>query len=101
MMVEASVSIPGVSGIPNTKSAEKRLRQGVKRRERNDARKRELKRAIKQVEKAIRVGDRERAEALIPQLMKAADKAARHRAVHPNRAARIKARLMKRVQTLA
>lgn len=87
--------------IPNTKSAEKRLRQSLKRRARNLERKRALRIVVKQLTRALAAGDKAKAEELIPQLMKAADKAAKTRAIHPNKAARIKSRLMKRIQQLA
>jgi len=93
--------IQGVIGIPNTRSAKKRLRQSLARRERNLMRKRALKQAIKQLKRAIAAGDKQKAQELIPQLMKAADKAAKRRAIHPNKAARIKSRLMKRLQALS
>lgn len=87
--------------IPNTSSAEKRLRQNWARRERNRARKLELRRRIKELEKAVRSGDQAKAQELIPQLERAADKAAQRRVIHPNKAARLKSRLMRRVQSLS
>lgn len=63
-------------------------------------RKQALKRVMKQLKKALAAGDKAKAEELVPELMKVADKAAKHRTIHPNKAARIKSRLMKRLQTL-
>lgn len=86
--------------IPNTRSAKKRLRQSLIRRERNLQRKQALRRVMKQYKKALAAGDQAKAQELVPELMKAADKAAKHRTIHPNKAARIKSRLMKRLQAL-
>jgi len=77
--------------IPNTKSAKKALRQSLVRRQRNLRRKQAMRRAIE-------AGDREKAEGLVPQLMSVVDKAAKHRTIHPNKAARIKAKWMKRLR---
>lgn len=71
------------------------------RRQRNLKRKEALKWAIKRLKKAIAAGDRAKAQELVPQLMKAADKAAKRRVIHPNKAARIKSRLMRRLQALS
>ncbi len=87
--------------IPNTKSAKKALRQNLRRRERNLKRKEALKQALKQFRHAIMAGDKTKAEQLVPQLMKAADKAAQRRVIHPNKAARLKSRLMRRLHALA
>lgn len=46
-------------------------------------------------------GDRAEAEAAMPEIVKAADKAAQRNVIHPNRAARIKSRLMKRLRALS
>jgi len=89
-----------VIAIPNTRSAKKRLRQSLKRRERNLERKRALRIVVKQIKRALTAGDKAQAEELIPRLMQAADKAAKKRAIHPNKAARIKSRLMKRIRAL-
>lgn len=73
------------------------MRQNEKRRLRNLRRKRQIRRLIKQLQQHLEAGEREQAQALVPQLMKAVDKAAQRRAIHPNKAARLKSRLMKRV----
>ena len=90
-----------VIAIPNTRSAKKRLRQSLVRRERNLERKRALRIVVKQIKRALAAGDKTKAQELIPQLMKVADKAAKKRAIHPNKAARLKSRLMKRIQALS
>jgi small subunit ribosomal protein S20 len=87
--------------IPNIKSAKKRMRQNATRRERNLARRGALKKTVKQVKKAVEAGDKNAAQALVPELMKVADKAAKHNVIHANKAARLKSRLVKRIQALA
>lgn len=77
------------------------MRQSLKRRERNLKRKEALRRAIREFKRALVAGDKAQAERLIPQLMKAADKAASRYVIHPNKAARIKSRLLKRFQALS
>ena len=84
--------------IPNTKTAKKNLRQSLKRREQNLKRKEALHRIVKQLKKALAAGDKARVQELIPQLMQVTDKAAQKHVIHPNKAARLKSRLMKRVQ---
>lgn len=46
----------------------------------------------------IIAGEKEKAKELLPQLMKAADKAAAKGAIHKNKAARIKSRMMKKIR---
>lgn len=83
------------------KSAKKRVRQNTKRRERNDARRRALKQAVKRFRKAEAASDKAEAQAAMPEIVKAADKAAQRNVIHPNRAARIKSRLMRRLNALS
>ncbi len=49
----------------------------------------------RKVQKHVEVGERKEAQAALPQLQKAVDKAAARGVIHPNRAARLKARLAK------
>jgi small subunit ribosomal protein S20 len=86
--------------IPNIASAEKRLRQSEKRRGLNRSRKAALKRVVKQIRLHVDAGEKSDAVALLPQLSKAADKAAKRNTIHKNRAARIKSRWVKKVQAL-
>ncbi|MEW5826622.1 MAG: 30S ribosomal protein S20 [Candidatus Bipolaricaulota bacterium] len=89
-----------MSEIPNIASASKRLRQSEKRRGLNRARKAALKRVVKQIRQFLVAGDKKEAVALLPQLAKAADKAAQRNTIHKNRASRIKSRWAKKVQAL-
>jgi len=86
--------------IPNIASAAKRLRQSEKRRGLNRSKKADIKRIVKEIRRSIEAGDKSAAVALLPQLAKAADKAAQGNAIHANRAARIKSRWTKKVQGL-
>jgi len=52
---------------------------------------------MRQIRKHLIAGQKQEAQALLPQLAKAADKAAAHGAIHKNKAARLKARFMKLV----
>ena len=84
--------------IPNIASAKKRLRQNRKRRGLNRSKKAAVKRVVKQIRLHMESGDEAAARDLLPQLAKAADKAAKRNTIHPNKAARIKSRWMKKVQ---
>lgn len=73
------------------------MRQSEKRRLRNLRRRQAIKQAIKEIKQHLAAGEPEKARELLPQLMKAADKAAKGGAIHPNKAARIKSRWMRKV----
>ena len=88
-----------MSTIPNIASASKRLRQSQKRRGLNRAKKAAIKRVERQIRLHLEAGEKEAARALLPELAKAADKAAKRNTIHANKAARIKSRWTKRVQT--
>ncbi len=84
--------------IPNIASAEKRLRQSVKRRGLNRAKKAEIRKVVKQIRLLLGSGDNQGAASLLPDLAKAVDKAAKRNTIHPNKAARIKSRWTQKVQ---
>jgi small subunit ribosomal protein S20 len=86
-----------VIAIPNIRSAQKRLRQSEVRRVRNRTRKRAIRRVAKEIKARLDAGDRSGAEALLPALNKAADKAAQRHAIHRNKASRIKAQWARRI----
>jgi small subunit ribosomal protein S20 len=85
--------------IPKIRSAKKQLRQSVKRRGLNRARKAAVKRVAKDIRVNLAAGDKGAASALLPRLAKAADKAAQRHSIHKNKASRIKSRWMKKVQS--
>jgi small subunit ribosomal protein S20 len=65
------------------------------RRRRNDARRGAIRFWRRKVQKLVEAGGASEAQQSLPQLQKAVDKAAARGVIHPNRAARIKARLAK------
>jgi small subunit ribosomal protein S20 len=86
--------------IPNIRSAEKRLRQNDKRWRLNRSRRMALKSVMRQIRLHLSSQDKESARSLLPELAQAADKAARHHAIHKNKASRIKSRWTKKVESL-
>jgi small subunit ribosomal protein S20 len=85
------------SAIPNTRSAKKQLRQNLRRRRRNDLRKSAIRYWRRTLQSLIKEGKLEEAVKVFPNFQKAVDKAAQRRAIHPNRAARLKARMARRL----
>lgn len=81
--------------MPNTKSAIKRVRQSEKRTQRNRYFKSTARTYMKRARRLIESGELTEAEAVIVQAYRALDKAAQKGAIHKNKAARNKARLMK------
>ena len=84
--------------MPNTKSAEKRLRQNIVRRARNRSIKRTVRTQCRKVREAITAGDVERAEAEFRLAAKHLDRAGGKNLIHPNAAARIKSRLSAKIK---
>lgn len=79
--------------MPNSKSAEKRLRQSQDRNQRNRAAKSSIRTQIRKVRTAITAGDPEAGTAELRLATKKLDQAASKRLIHPNLAARTKSRL--------
>lgn len=86
--------------MPNTEQAKKRMRQNEKRRLLNRARKSELKTFTKHTLTAIEQGSVTDAEENFRLAQKKADKAAKTNTIHPNKAARRKSRLQKKINAL-
>ena len=78
--------------MPRIRSAKKRLRQNAPRRDRNKSQLSALRTAVKQVRAAATPAEAKAAYRKAEQLL---DRAASKRLVHPNAAARQKARLAK------
>lgn len=78
----------------NIQSAKKRIRQTVRRTERNRNYTAAARTQIKTVRKLIAAGELDEAETAANQAYKTLDKAARKRVLHPRNAARRKGRLM-------
>jgi small subunit ribosomal protein S20 len=82
--------------MPVTKSAKQALRTAERRHQENLKLKSAYKQAVKQVKKAA-VAGAEGISALISTAQSALDTAAKRKTIHPNKAARLKSRLAKRV----
>lgn len=82
-------------------SAEKAMRQSVRRRANNRQNLSQLKTQVKKLRAAVASGDAEAARQLLPSTVGAIDKAAKKGVVHVNAASRYKSRLSKRVNALA
>jgi len=85
--------------MPNTKSAKKRLRQNVARRDENRAVKSALRTQLRKVREAITAGEIDKAETEFRLAAKKLDRAGSHRVIHPNKASRTKSRLQKSIKS--
>ncbi len=84
--------------MPNTKSAEKKLRQDKKRTLINNRYREAIKRTKKQLRKAIEKGmDKAKIKELLEKFYSVVDKAAKRNVVHKNKAARLKSKATKLV----
>ncbi len=81
-------------------SAQKQMRQSVKRRARNRANLSQLKTHVKKLRAVVAAGDAEAARKLLPETIGQIDKAAKKGVVHDNAAARYKSRLSRKVSAL-
>jgi small subunit ribosomal protein S20 len=79
--------------VANTRSAEKRNRQALKRRARNSAVKKAVRSAIKKAREAIASGDAARAQEAVKAATRALDRAASRGVLHRRNASRHVARL--------
>ena len=85
----------------HTLSANKRVRQSAKRRQRNRDRKREIRLELKKVNAAIAAGDKAAATTELKNTQQILDRIATRGGIHPNTAARRKSRLARKVNALA
>lgn len=81
--------------MPITKSAQKALRQNIKRRDRNRQTKKRIKSLIKEVKILVSQKKIQEAKKLLPLVYKSLDKAAKTGLIKKNAAARKKARIIK------
>ena len=81
-------------------SAKKRVRQNLKKRVINRARKSIVKTQVKHLEAALNAGDAEKAQEQFLLLTKRLDKVASTSTMHKNTAARMKSRLAQRLNKL-
>ena len=79
--------------MPITKSAEKALRQSVKRRALNLKKKDKYKSAVKEFKKSITAKDFTKAKTLLPKVYQALDKAAKTHVTKKGKSSRLKSRL--------
>ena len=87
--------------MPNHKSAEKRDRQNVKRREVNRSNRSELRTQIKKLRAALKESDNNASRELLQPTVSLIDKAVNKGILHKNTAARHKSRLTSLVDALA
>ncbi len=86
--------------MPILKQAKKALRQSQKRGERNKVIKAEIDSQKRYFRKAIEVKDAKKAEELYHKIGKMTDKAVKKNIYHVNNAARVKSRMMKKLNAL-
>lgn len=82
-------------------SAQKRIRQTLKRRARNRRNLSQLKTQIKKLRAVIALGDADEAKKLLPATVGGIDRASRKGVIHDNAAARSKSRLSRKVNSLS
>ena len=87
--------------MPHTHSASKRLRQNERRRRRNRAAAKKIKLQRKAIEAALSSGDAAKTQAEVKTTQMVLDRAATKGYIHPNKAARLKSRLVKRLRASA
>jgi small subunit ribosomal protein S20 len=85
----------------NHKSAEKRVRQNVKRNEINRSNRSKLRTQIKKLRSALSANDKNQSSELLTPTVSLIDKAVNKGLIHKNTAARYKSRLTKHVSGLA
>ena len=84
----------------NIKSARKRARQAVKRRDHNFSLRTAARSAIKTVQKAIKAGDKKAAAAALARSQAVIDRVAAKGVLHRNAAARHKSRLAHAIKAM-
>ena len=87
--------------MPHTASARKRLRKSEKRRKQNRTIAKSLKVKRKAVDAALKAGDQAKLGDEYKVTQAALDRAAGKGYIHPNKAARVKSRLSKRIKAAA
>ena len=85
-------------GMPITKSARKALRQNTKRKVRNLKKKNKVKSLTKQVRKLVLAKTTQEAQAMLPEIYKALDKATKTGVLKKTAASRKKSRITKLIQ---
>jgi small subunit ribosomal protein S20 len=91
------VQAAGERFVADSRSAQKRIRQNIKRRSRNRWRKEQVKEAVREFNDALRAGDRAKAAEQLKLVYKRLDKVAAKGTIHKNAAARKKSRLARKL----
>ena len=86
--------------MPNIKSAKKRMRSNVKKAQVNTLIISSMRTAVKNVEKAVKAGNKEEATNCLNIAIQRVDKAMSSGKIHKNKAARLKSRLTKMINTM-
>jgi small subunit ribosomal protein S20 len=86
--------------MPNTRSAERRMRSSARRHQHNQVIKSRLKTLEKEYLALVQKGKKDEATASLREVSSAFDKAAKTRVLHPNNASRKKSRLTALLATL-
>ncbi len=84
----------------NTQAAKKQIRNSYRKWLRNRYIKGKMRGAVRTVRQAIEAGDYNTAQSWMPRAASELDKAARKHVIHPNKAARLKSRLMSQIHEL-
>lgn len=87
--------------MPHTPSAAKRLRKSEKRRKQNRTAAKKVKIQRKSADAAIKVGEAAKTATEFKTTQAILDRAADKGYIHPNKAARLKSRLVKRIRKAA
>jgi len=87
--------------MPNITAAKKALRTSARRRVENDRRRRAMRKIVKEVQALIAGGDAKTAQAKLPEVYKAIDKAAKKGVIKANTASRKKSRLNTAIKKIA
>ena len=86
--------------MPNIKSAKKRMRSNAKKAEVNTFVSASMKTAVKKFEREVKAGNKEEASSCLNIAIQRVDKAMSSGKIHKNKAARLKSRLMKMINTM-
>ena len=86
--------------MPNIKSAKKRMRSNAKKADVNTLVSSSMKTAIKKVERNVKDGNKEEAANNLNIALQRIDKAMTSGLIHKNKAARLKSRLTKLINTM-
>jgi small subunit ribosomal protein S20 len=86
--------------VANTQSAKKVIRSSYRKWLRNRYVKGKMRGALQLVNRAIAAGDTEQAQALMSNAARQLDKAAQKNVIHQKKAARLKSRLMHKINAL-